>query len=356
MSKETYKWLAENVKIGFVDEYGPAWWKSMADALKLPGQSHFYGPVPDEAVRKLLDVPLVTGEHLTRYVAPDGKKRTVVAGNRKDIVRADTGAVLGVFRQGYQIHGYDEWTRKTLDDIADTPLKTRSVGLLRGGAVAWHQAVLPDSYEVGSGNGKFTFQPFILGATSADGSLASSHSTGAFSAVCDNTLSAALDAAASIIKTKHSKNSARKLGEIRDKLGLVLKAGDDFVQQAEDLMDVDVSEKDFALWLDEFTPVPEVVKTKGGGPGRGVTMAETKREELTRLWTSDEKVAPWRGTAFGIMQMANTWTTWNRGVKGADGGRIERNFDLLVSGTISEEDERALKALKSVQDRKLVIA
>jgi hypothetical protein len=104
--------------------------------------------------------------------------------------------------------------------------------------------------------------------------------------------------------------------------GLRLQAvGDEIGHAIDKLTNVDVTDRDFALWLDEIAELPELDAYRTGrkgqplGPGRKYLGAERKREELTRLWTKDAKVAPWAGTAFGILQCSNTYRTWTQNVQ-----------------------------------------
>ena len=350
MSKETLTFLRENIRYGFTSDRGPAWWAAedhMADG------SHFELAVPEDEVYKLLDVKLVSGPVTSVYTDDNGERIPVVDDTRQSIIRVmpDRAEILGVFKSGYQIHDYNTWINKMMSDIVDSGLETACAALLRKGAVAFHQVKLPETYSVAG----FDFTPYFTGATSCDGSLASLWFTGADAAVCDNTYETARNNAQTRISRKHTKNSNGNLNDIKDKLGLVLKAGDDFAAMIEAMVKVDVSDADFKLWLDEIVPMPEAKVTKGGGPGRGYTMAETKREELIAL-TKDPKVAPWWGTKFGILQLDNTWRTWNRGVHGADGGRMERNLLNMVKGESTQADQYALDALQKVQSRTLVFA
>jgi phage/plasmid-like protein (TIGR03299 family) len=356
MSKETLKFLRDNVRYGFTEEIGPAWW---ADEDHMSDGSHFNGPVPEDEVYKLLDVRLVSGPSTSVFTGSNGERIPVNDSTRQQIIRVLTddsgneyGETLGVFKSGYQIHGYNEWINKLMRDVLDSDLQTSCAALLRKGAVAFHQVRLPDTYEVAG----FGFVPNFTAATSCDGSMASIGFTGIDAACCDNTFDIARNNALTSFAQKHTKNSPSNIGEIRNKLGLVLKAGEDFAEMADEFLKVDVSEKDFSLWLDEIVPMPEAKTTKGGGPGRGYTMAETKRDQLTQLWTSDAKVAPWAGTKFGILQLDNTWRTWNRGVHGADGGRMERNLLNLVKGETAEADRFALDALDRVHAKTMVFA
>jgi phage/plasmid-like protein (TIGR03299 family) len=355
VSKETTQWLRDNIRIGFTDERGPAWWADKSDGAYLSDGTHFDGPVPEEEVKRLLDVKLVSGPVTSVFTADDGERVPVTDPERQAILRIhpDKRAdMLGLFKSGYKIHGYNEWINKAMADITDSKLQTAAVALLRNGAVAFHQVKLPEAWEVGG----FKFTPWFTGATSCDGSLATTWFTGVDAAVCDNTFEMARDGATTRTSRKHTKNSVDDLGAIRDKLGLTLKAGEDFATMAEELQGREVSDDDFKLWLDEMVPMPEAKPAKSGGNGRAYTIAENKRETYQALWLHDPKVAPWNGTEFGLYQLDNTYRTWERTVQAADGGRMERNLLNLTIGKQADEDRKALEALESVKSRKLVFA
>lgn len=353
MSKETTAWLRENIRIGFTSERGPAWWANKADGAYMTDGTHFDGPVPEDEVKRLLDVKLVSGPVSSVYTADDGERVPVVDPERQSIIRvhpAGWGEILGVFKSGYQIHGYNEWINRAMADITDSSLETAAVALLRKGAVAFHQVKLPDAWEVQG----FKFTPWFTGATSCDGSLATTWFTGVDAAVCDNTFEMARQGAQTRVTRKHTRNSLCSLAEAKSTLGLTLKAGEDFAAQAEELMNTEVTDADYAAWKDIMVPMP--APKSADKPGRGYTIAENKREGLDALWLHDPKVAPWNGTAFGILQLDNTWRQWERTVQAADGGRMERNLLNLTKGITADEDAKALSALKSVQERKLVFA
>jgi hypothetical protein len=63
--------------------------------------------------------------------------------------------------------------------------------------------------------------------------------------------------------------------------------------------------------------------------GRGRTLAESKRDTPDRLWRSDERVFPWRGTAFGVLQAVNTYSHHHQAARGS---RVQRNMLKAVTG------------------------
>jgi phage/plasmid-like protein (TIGR03299 family) len=269
----------------------------------------------------------------------------------KGIVNAESGELLGVFSEDYPIHGYEEWTMGVISSTLDTnpnDLGIKSVGRLRRGGQVWLQVRMAETFEVGG----FGYRPFITAATSADGSLASTWFTGVDAAVCDNTLTGAMLGADTMKKVRHTSKSAGRLGEIREALGIVFLVAEGFEASAMDLMTTPVSDREWQAFLDEIAPMPEDRTTRGGK--RAATLAESKRSAYTHLWTSDDKVAPWTGTAFGVVQADNTWRTWNRTVQGADGGRMERNFTNMVEGKTEKEDAKVLAVLSKVLGRQLL--
>lgn len=75
-------------------------------------------------------------------------------------------------------------------------------------------------------------------------------------------------------------------------------------------------------------------------------MAERKRDTLARLYRWDERVAPWAGTAHGVIQAVNTYdhheaTVWGR-------ARPERNMIKSITGDFGRLDRKAMAVLKSV--------
>jgi hypothetical protein len=75
-------------------------------------------------------------------------------------------------------------------------------------------------------------------------------------------------------------------------------------------------------------------------------MAQNKREEMTRLWQHDDRVAPWAGTAWGVVQAVNTHAHHIQGVRGAE--RTERNQTLAVTGAFDKLDNDTMDTLKLV--------
>ena len=66
----------------------------------------------------------------------------------------------------------------------------------------------------------------------------------------------------------------------------------------------------------------------------------------SRPYERDPRVAPWHGTAFGVLQAVNTYEHHERPVRGAT--RAERNMLRTVKGEFGDLDRQAWKHLESV--------
>jgi hypothetical protein len=344
ISPDQLQVLRDNVRVGFSKPVteggrGRAWWDS-----GLPDGTHFDGPVPQSEVDDILGVSitsvpvyaLVNGE----YQLIDNRQAIMVKGN-----------VVNIPTEGYVPHPFHETLSGFLDQIRrDADVAVSSVGRLRNNALAFIQAVLPETHEIAG----FGYQPYITGVTSADGKTATDYFSGGKAAICRNTLDMASAGALTRDKTKHTRNSLERLATARERLGIKLQmVGESVDEFLTDLVKTEVTDADFAAWLDEMAPLPEAKETKGGGPGKSYTMTENKRDELSRLYYKDPMVAPWNGTALGIFQAGNTYRTYTQTVKQSPGGRIERVLTNDMTRATGKADADSLSKLRTVRERRL---
>jgi hypothetical protein len=119
---------------------------------------------------------------------------------------------------------------------------------------------------------------------------------------------------------------------------------DDFAAEVAQLCATPVSPVQWTAFLDAHVPRADV----SGAPlkGRSLTMAENKRDTLLRLYRHDQRVAPWAGTAHGVMQAVNTYEHHEGTVRGAQ--RPERNMLRTVTGDFAKLDRETLATLESV--------
>lgn len=342
MSQESQEWLENNVLIGFKNQR--AWWDR--GALRKDGRpNHYPNGVPVADVRKLLFNWQAIEGTVTVTVKIDGKPVKINVPDWKAIVRPDTKDVFKIFSTSYRIHQFDEWLIKNVQVILDDDLQIGSAGLLKGGRMAWVQVENPMSREVIG----FKHRPFILAATSMDGKIATSYRQAVTGVVCDNTLSDALGERSSEIKFRHTKNSLDgKVAASREALKIIFNAGDNFEKHVLKLSKQKVTDRKFDKWAELAAGLAKAqAKAKDASSRRGLTVAEKKRDTLIDLWENDDRVAPWRGNAFGVLQAWNTYVHHDQQVRGQT--RPEANMTRVVTDKVWKEDRYALDLLARVR-------
>ena len=322
MSRETSEWLNTNVLVGFSDKRGHAW------HYRQGSDNHYTEAIPvSEVERRLFNwEPSV---HV--FACPCGCGDVM-----KTINRSDNRHRMGVFKEGYQPHGYKEWLLNNVSTILGDTMQIGSAGLLRNGAVAWVSVEVPDNITTPEG---VTFRPHLLATTSFDGSTATTYKRVVTNVVCDNTRDAALRENGEVYRVKHTRNSAMKLGDARDALALVHTIADEYAAEVAQLCATTVTDSQWFKFLDTWIPIAD-------DKGRARTIAQNKHESLTAMYRNDQRAADWRGTAWGVVQAVDTWFQHVATVKGM--ARPERNMLNVISGKTADADRSALDALGKV--------
>ncbi len=331
MSAETQEWLNTNTLIGFTSKRGNAW--HYRSELQGSEENHYLDAIPvEDVLRRLFNFEV---EEREIYILTDSGY--VAVPGRKAMATSDNEEVLGIFKQGYTGHSYREWLLESVSTILDDSLSIGSAGLLRNRAQAWVSVEVPENITTPEG---VEFRPSLTACTSFDGSLATTYKRMVTNVVCDNTLSAGLGESGQTFKLRHSKYSSLRLTDAREALAIVHSISDDFSAEVARLCSEKVSDKRFVAVLDALVPVPK-------DEGRGQTVATKKRDELLALWTNDPRVAPWKGTAFGVLQAHNTWNQHFAQVrKGVS--RIVRNMENAVKDKSAAQDSEVLRVLATV--------
>lgn len=330
MSRESALWLNSNTLIGMGHR---AWHLDVAlQASHGLESNHYAGSIPlDDVNRRLFAFDAVEAN-----LWADFNGRTVPVADRKAIVHGTTGEVFGLFSDSYAVHQHRTLTTWA-EQITDNTVGVSSAGLLSGGAVAWVSVSLADTTTTAEG---VEFLPYLMLFGSHNGKHATSAKRVITNVVCDNTMGAALgEKTAQAYKIKHTRNSVLKINDARTALGLIVESADAFSAQVKALCETTVTDREWFAFLDVIAPIPVEA-------GRSQTMAVTKQDELKRLWTRDNRVAPWKGTAWGVVQAVNTFTHHYQTVRGAL--RPERNLLSTLSGDFDALDASTLDTLGKV--------
>lgn len=350
MSNETIEYLNTNTLIGNTDNRGTAWHYRAEDQGE--ESNHYPGPIPLADVQRRLfawkaasrriavENPATVGT-MTHIDEAGTPARWAVIAERQAISRSDTDAVMGIFTNGYVRHQYDIWLLGTVANILDDDLSISSAGLLRNGAIAWVEVSVPESITTPEG---VTFRPNLLATTSFDGSIATTFKRTVTDTVCDNTREMALAEKGQQVKVKHSRYSQLKLTDARDALAMVHTLADDFAAEIAELCRIKVTDDQWAQFLDLHVPLADEKESRL--VGRSLTMAENKRANLNKLYTHDQRVAPWARTAHGVIQAVNTYEHHEGTIRGAD--RAERNMLRAVTGDYGRLDRTTWHDLSRV--------
>jgi phage/plasmid-like protein (TIGR03299 family) len=332
MSRETAEWLNTQTLIGFTEKRGNAW--HYQEALQGDEPNHYTGAIPVEDVeRRLFDWQ---AESVPVFVKNADGSFSAIPG-RQAIQASDNSDVLGIFSDGYRAHQYKPWLLDNVATILDAgKLDIGSAGQLKNRGQAWVSVEVPENIETPEG---VTFRPNLIACTSFDGSLATTYKRTATVVVCDNTLRAGLNSEGGLFRLKHTANSMNRITDAREALEIVYSTADDFAAEVQRLCATEVSDKVWNKLLNVISPVPEE-------EGRSRTLAINKQDELFKLYQSDDRVAPWKGTAFGVLQATNTYAHHIKTVRGSS--RTQRNREAALTGSIANEDAKVLAELEKL--------
>lgn len=402
MSYHSSQYLnAGNILVGNVAKTGRnAWWYN-ADLEKADRPTHFDGFIPLATVKDRLfgwsawesnrlvayfeqperddvgniildsngDPVMKTFEVPVRSFKAIGREDWITNGVPDD-EEEGADAILHVQGKDYGVHQLQETFITTSAEIlggADN-LGVVSAGLLKWGRRAWITFSIPDNMT--NDESGLQFRPNLTVSTSFDSSLATSWTRTFGIPVCDNTLDYQLVQAGDKGKfvLKHTKNSVAKIKDAAEMLGLLNQQADEMDKALAELVKTEVPERLFLKWLDQMVPIPDlkektIMVTSIQGeqvPVKKIstnshTMAVNKRDRLVEMWDRDPRVAPWKNTKLGILQLWNTFNQHERTFKAsADfaGNRLAAKVEAqqlkTLGGEYVKEDQKALKAIDSL--------
>lgn len=320
--------------IGYTEKRGTAWHYQQT---VLDGEINSYpGAIPVQEVRdRLFDWKGLEGSAETTVLTNEGVTR-YEDDTRKAIVRSDTGRIFEFPKLGYQIHQYEDTLLDNVERILDADIAIGQAGLMKGGAQAWIQIEMAETMSVQG----VDFRPYLTAVTSMDGTLATQYVHGSQLLVCSNMIRLALNQeTANKLRVKHTRNSLPKVRDAREALGIIHTAADDFTAQVNALIEQTVTDMQWEEFVGKWAGTESDSK-------RSITLAERKQSELRYLWDEDERVAPWRGTAYGVLAMVNTYGHHYKTVKNVT--RAERNIANMIDGTQAKEDQQAMGLLADI--------
>lgn len=346
MSRETSVWLNTHTLIGMTEQRGNAWHYRAAD--QGAESNHYPGFVPvDDVNRRLLNWQVSEAPVMVQVPAGiedmsgiDGNGmpyKSVTVPNRKALIASDNAQVFSIFSGSYAVHQYNEWLINNVERILGSNLGISSAGLLADRGICWVEVSVPETITTPEG---VSFRPNLVACTSHTGKLATTYKRTITATVCDNTLSAALSEEGQQFKVKHSSKSLNRLPEAREALALVVQMADGAAREIRRNVNWKIGNLQFKTVLNAIVPVP-------AESGAARTNAVRKQEEIRALYLNDKRVAPWTGTAFGVLQAFNTWDHHVARVNsGTDRG--QRNTLDALTGETDKRDAEIMRVLAGV--------
>lgn len=376
MSMETREHLNEFILVGNCKMRPRAWHDDpeLRERLGLP-ENHFDDPIPYQIVKdrlfnwqaiatptaNLIPCQQVTDEdgilvwdhepEMWLDVENSSVPHWISMSTRQGIVRSDNHLELGNHSSSYRIHDYEQWLLQLQSNVIGDSLSIIGAGLLRNGAQAFVQVALPDTAHDETTGMKFI--PFIMAATSLDGSIPSTFSAQTIYVVCDNTRDMALrqaEQSGRIYKAKHTSKSldSNKIGDVRSALGIIHQTADAMMNELHELASISISRKETLKVLDIIIPIPN--EEDQDFSIRKQTIAINKREKLAHSVFRDPMGGgDWVGTALGVVNGVNTYFTHYESVRGAT--RVERNYEKTIKGEFADIDRGTVKAIAQVLDK-----
>ena len=362
MSQETSEWLNSNVLVGFTDRRGKAWhyradhqtpwdYTSEDGELVIGVGNHYPGAIPLVDVKgRLFNWEPITGPVYALNSNEDGTvtgpENFIAIPNQVRVYPSDDPShTFWIAKESYTPHEYGDTLGNSLADLLDTStdeLGVSSAGLLKQRAVAWVEVSIPDTITTPEG---IEFRPNLLATTSLNGTVATTWKRTVTETVCDNTWGMAMAEKGQTYKVKHSRYSNLKLADARSALEIIHATADDIEAEFAALCEIQVTDKQFFDIVKEITG-PE----NGKEPTKmALTLQEKKMEQLSQLWRNDNRVSPWAGTGYGVIQAFNTW---EHHLKGTRRGTTlaERNMLATINGDIEKNDRMVYDTMIKVLD------
>lgn len=237
----------------------------------------------------------------------DNPVRIETVPKRWALYRSDTGAALSVMSSNYQITQPRDVMEFFRDLIETGGFRMETAGMLRGGSTYWALARVADRFDVGGGD---TVDPYLLLATSCDGTLSNCAQFTTVRTVCQNTLSAAVNNKTGQIRIPHS----TKFDPLRIKaeLGLVEGTWEKFRKNAREMSKRKVSREEATkFFLGVLYPDQEEVDLEANRPMLAL---------VTKIYLEGvgQQVKTAEGTAWGLLNAITRFADHERAAQSRD--------------------------------------
>ena len=250
------------------------------------------------------------------------------------IRRNTDDAVLGIHTEGYQENQpreLFEWGWGIIEASVEEGMNQAAVwetgGSLAGGKKIFAMIRLPEDVVVDGDK----HIPYLGLADSFDGSMARRAWLSFVRVVCWNTLDWSWSSAINRIAIRHTKNSDMRIAAAREALGMTYRNVGVFADEVETMMNQAVMDDRFFRIVDGLFPEPQKKETETQRRNR-----MRRRNTVHRIYYDSSTVAPYRGTAWGVLNAVQEWEQWSAraGSSKLTSRQVaERQMRRIVTGT-----------------------
>jgi phage/plasmid-like protein (TIGR03299 family) len=220
--------------------------------------------------------------------------------NRWVLHRSDNGKALSVMSSSFQITQPKVIVEFFRDVAATGNFKLETMGMLKEGQVCWALARMDDSFDFGGGDVQL---PYLMMATSCDGTLANYAGFTAVRVVCWNTLSAATHYNAEgqstgMIRVPHS--TVFNMDKVKQDLGLMATTWDKYKKDAKTMTKRNISrEEAVKYFLDVLYPKANF----DAADGVALLDSKPKLAKVIGIWENGvgQSTKTAQGTAYGLV-------------------------------------------------------
>lgn len=273
------------------------------------------------------------------FVLNDGMSIPTEMPEYKAIVRGDTGKVFQIAKSSYHVL-QPEIIWDVADNVVNLPnVKYETAGVLQEGATLWVLAWLDEPTTIK--NDISPIYPFVCVSTTNDGSGACKARATSIRVVCWNTFSAA---EAQGKKTgreftfRHTKNVMARIEDAKAALRGVRENHSAFVELANELAGLPVSDIGVEFFVQQFIPKPEAAIISD----RVLDNINGARKQVRNLLASDT-IGQDKGfyTAYDLLQVGGEYLDHVRGF---------RNSDTYMGRTLLRQEPLKAKLLPLVRE------
>lgn len=245
--------------------------------------------------------------------------------DRKVLYRSDNTAALGVVSNDYRIVHPGEVMEFFRDLIADQGFKMETAGCLFGGRKFWALARTGDGTRI---MGQDEIKPYLLMASSCDGSMATAVHLTSVRVVCNNTLrmSIGADASRARIRVPHSASFEAEM--VKQQLGIVAGAWESFLGNIQLLAKFKLDpETAIQVVADELKAEWKNKETGDNMSLDEMLESSVALRRIMKLYESDSLGNDFRsskGTAWGLVNAVTQYFDHEAGGKGDKSRAFER--------------------------------